>query len=78
MNTTSNVITLLKTIVETQKTVRTNRLVPLIKQLTKLYARQNEKIHSQQKTIEDLNKRYQRAQTKADKRLKRLNELEGK
>jgi len=76
MGSVSNIIHQLKTIATTQKTVRTTRLLPIIIAIGKINAEQNKKIAQQKKAIDDMNKRYQRAKTKADKRLKRLEELE--
>lgn len=75
MESESNIIHELKTIATTQKTVRTTRLLPIVMALGKTNAEQHKKITQQKKAIEDMNKRYQRVKTKADKRLNYIENL---
>jgi len=71
-----NPIEQLNTIITNQKTVSTTKLVPIVKAFIKMYNNTVQKLNSQKNTINELNKKYQQAKHKADKRLEMVEQYE--
>lgn len=71
-----NPIEQLNSIITNQKTVSTTKLVPIAKAFTKMYNNTVQKMNSQKNALAELNKKYQQAKHKADKRLKMAEQYE--
>lgn len=71
-----NVIKQLRNIVNNQKTVRTSRLRPMVFSLELQQKQMLEKFEGQRKAVNAMNRRYQMERDKANKRLKRIEDLE--
>lgn len=57
-----NALDELKLIAENQKTVRTSRLAPLVKEVEKMYIAQGKKIRKQRIELDYFNKRVQKTE----------------
>ncbi|MFS0820772.1 hypothetical protein [Bacillus sp. 1P02SD] len=71
-----NPIDQINTIIANQKTVSTTKLVPIVKAFAKMYINTVQKMNNQKNTINELNKKYQQAKHKADKRLEVVEQYE--
>ncbi|MFS0822153.1 hypothetical protein [Bacillus sp. 1P02SD] len=71
-----NPIDQLNTIINSQKTVSTTKLAPIVKSFMKMYNNTAQKVNSQKNKIDELNKKYQQAKHKADKRLELVEQHE--
>lgn len=64
----ANPISQIKQIIDTQQSISTKKLEPMVMQLEKISIRQVQKINSQAKALDKLNTRLQQVKTLAEKR----------